>query len=254
MLSIRKKNRFSPFVKNIKKNKSNFNSSDLTIHDFHRVFKTFPELEQKYLNIMKLPITGKEAIDIPFDFVSYHQHTCLDLSPYGNEQISKSACIKPHATNIPTASDSIVAFMNQSINVMQHRIFYYGFKKNIELFKLSVNQPALFQIFYIIYNTIPSITPIIFSHMGRLSMHIIFETKTLHLPCDCINQILSVSHGYQILLDIKNDILVLTILYKDASLNNLKIDITVLQRKIEEMEIPNDINEKYERYKTFFVF
>ena len=91
--STRRLRRASSLLKKSKpynKEKTNLSLS-LSLKELHSVFKLFPEYELKFLNMMKLPITGKEPIKIPFDLSLHHQHTCLDLSPYANEQVSKSA-------------------------------------------------------------------------------------------------------------------------------------------------------------------
>lgn len=135
----------------------------MKLTELHDVFQKHPDLEQKYLKMMRLPITGKESIHLPFDFKSHRQHTCLDLSPYGNDQVSRSACTKCKETTIlPTASDSMVAYINQTSNVMRHRKFYFGFRKNMELIKMSANQPQLFQIYYIVQSCLQDIMPILY--------------------------------------------------------------------------------------------
>lgn len=144
----------------------------------------------------------------------------------------------------------MVAFMNQISNVMSNRLYYYGFRKNMDLIKLSAKQPAIFQIFFIVYATVQNITPIIFATGEKLHMYIVFETNALHLPCEVINQIMTVARGYNVALEILCDNLVLTVLCEDVHQNNIQIDVSMLQRKLEEMDIPNEINEKYERYKT----
>uniref|UniRef100_A0AAU7E1X7 Nuclear egress lamina protein n=1 Tax=Lemniscomys rat herpesvirus TaxID=3141920 RepID=A0AAU7E1X7_9VIRU len=200
--------------------------------------------------MMKLPITGKESICLPFNFNSHRQHTCLDLSPYGNEQVSKSACTTCRQnTTSPTASDSMVAFINQVSNVMKNRKFYYGFRKDMDLLKMSANQPQLFQIYYIVNASISDIIPILYSDKQKLHMQLVFENPDVHLPCDCIDQVLAVSReSYSVVLDIIRQHLVLTVTCLKTEITTVRIDVMILQRKVDEMEIPNDVNEQFERY------
>ncbi|AGT99231.1 nuclear egress lamina protein [Suid betaherpesvirus 2] len=234
-----------------KANNKPYRRSRLTSTDIYTVLRHFPDLEKKYLNIMKLPITGKESIELPFDFSSHHHHhACLDLSPYGNEQVSKSACNKCTAKVVPSASDALVAFMNQASTVMQNRKFYYGFRKNNELIKLSGQEPSVFQTYYILNSVIPDIVPIMFPKEDKLHMYIIFESKSIHLPSECINQILLATSGYNVSINIIQDYTVLILTCEHVQKTSIKFDYAVLQRKLEEMDIPDDINEKYEKYRN----
>ncbi|ANC96576.1 nuclear egress lamina protein [macacine betaherpesvirus 9] len=228
--------------------------SSLSLKELHTVFKLFPDYELKFLNMMKLPITGKEPIEIPFDLSKHHQYTCLDLSPYANEQVSKSACINCDLVSIPTASDAMVAYMNQISNVMQNRLYYYAFQKNVELIRMSTKQPALFQIFFIVSNISNNFLPIIFEAGHKLSMYIVFLTRNLHIPCECVNQIMTVSSGYSVHLDILHDSIVLHVICKTIEPNNIQIDVAVLQRKLEEMDIPDEISDKFEKMKNILPF
>lgn len=224
---------------------------NLTLHDLHTVFRQHPDLEQKYLNMMKMPITGKESIQLPFNFHSHRQHTCLDISPYGNEQVSKSACIACRENiHVPTASDSMVAFINQHTSIMRHRKFYYGFRKDTDLIKMSGNQPQLFQIYFIVEASVPDVVPLIYARNCMLHMYLIFERQDIHIPCDCINQTLAVARDhYAVSLDILHGYAVITVMCQRVTHAPLKIDVGILQRKVDELEIPNDINERFERYR-----
>ncbi|AEV80759.1 nuclear egress lamina protein [Aotine betaherpesvirus 1] len=225
----------------------------LTLHDLHDVFREYPELELKYLNMMRMAITGKESICLPFNFQSHRQHTCLDISPYGNEQVSRIACTNCNDTQVfPTASDAMVAFINQSSNVMKNRHFYYGFCKDAELLRMSTNQPTLFQIYHILHFSNHDIVPFMYERNGRVHMHVIFENQDVHIPCESVSQILSAAKGdYEITLDIVRGHVVISATCRVVSSNNsVKIDLGVLQRKIDEMDIPNDISELFERYKS----
>lgn len=227
---------------------------ELTLRDLHDVFRDHPELEHKYLSMMKMPITGKESICLPFNFDCYRQHTCLDLSPYGNDQVLKSACIacrddRPH----PSASDAMVAFINQTSSIMKNRRFYYGFKKDMDMIKMSATQPQLFQIYHIVHSALPETVPIMYSSHGLLHMHLVFEGQEVHIPCDCINQVLAVcKENYSIVLDIIKGHIVLTTTCVRPSVTTVRIDVAILQRKVDEMEIPNEVSEQFERYKTIF--
>lgn len=225
---------------------------ELTLHDFHDVFKDHPDLEQKYLNMMKMPITGKESIKLPFNFRSYRQHTCLDLSPYGNDQILKSACITCRDDRShPTASDAMVAFINQTSSIMKNRRFYYGFKKDMDLINMSATQPQLFQVYHIVHSALPNTVPVMYAQNGLLHMHLVFEEHEIHIPCDCINQVIAVcKDNYSVVLDIIKGHIVLAITCLRPALTTVRIDVAVLQRKVDEMEIPNDVSEQFERYKT----
>ncbi|AEV80914.1 nuclear egress lamina protein [Saimiriine betaherpesvirus 4] len=224
----------------------------LTLHDLHDVFREYPDLELKYLNMMKMAITGKESICLPFNFQSHRQHTCLDISPYGNEQVSRIACTNCNDSQVsPTASDAMVAFINQSSNVMKNRHFYYGFCKDAELLRMSTNQPTLFQIYYILHSSNHDIVPFMYARNGRVHMHVIFENQDVHIPCECISQILSATKGdYSITLDIVRGHVVISATCHAITAHSVKIDLGTLQRKIDEMDIPNDISELFERYKN----
>lgn len=227
----------------------------LTLTELHEVFREHPELEQKYLNMMKLPITGKEPIQLPFSFHGHRQHTCVDLSPYGNDQVCKSACMRCRDSKVayPTASDAMVAFINQASNIMRNRKFYYGFRKDMELLKRSANQPQLFQIYHIISAAVPEVTPLIFLENGHLCMFVVFEQQSVHVPCDCIDQILSVAKdGYSVALDILQGYIIMSVRCRRQICSTVKIDVALLQRKADELEIPNDVNEQFERYKALF--
>ncbi|QQL10032.1 Cy85 [Cynomolgus cytomegalovirus] len=223
----------------------------LTLHELHDIFQEHPDLEIKYLNMMKMAITGKESICLPFNFHSHRQHTCLDISPYGNEQISKIACTSCSENQVfPTASDAMVAFINQTSNIMKNRNFYYGFCKSSELLRMSTNQPAIFQIYYIIHASNHDIVPFMSTDRDRLHMHIIFENPDVHIPCECVSQmLLAARDDYHITLDIVKGHVVISVLCQTLTLSSVKIDVTVLQRKIDEMDIPNDVSESFERYK-----
>ncbi|CAA58417.1 U37 [Human betaherpesvirus 6A] len=226
----------------------------LKLHDLHTVFNLFPEYEQKFLAIIKLPITGKEPIDVPFSLSNHHQHTCLEFSPYANEQISKSACLHCESVSVPTSSDAMVAHLNQVNNVMQNRLYFYGFRKDMELIRMSAKQPTIFQIFYIVHNTINNIFPIMFERKQKLGMHIVFQSRTLHIPCECIKQIVAVSSGYNVYLDILQESVILTVLCETLDTNtNIHIDIGMLQKKLEEMDIPNEISDRLEKYKGHLI-
>ncbi|AFX83377.1 a53 [Rat cytomegalovirus ALL-03] len=222
----------------------------IKLSDLHAVFQSHPDLEQKYLKMMRLPITGKEAIQLPFEFKSHRQHTCLDLSPYGNDQVSRSACtICKDSTIIPTASDSMVAFINQTSNVMKHRKFYYGFRKNMELIKMSSNQPQLFQIYYVVQSCISDILPILHYENEKVHMQLIFEHENVHIPSRCIESILAIAKDlYKVSIDIAHQRLTLTATCLRTEIAPVKIDVLLLQRKVDEMDIPNETNEKFERY------
>ncbi|AAK57102.1 T53 [Tupaiid betaherpesvirus 1] len=226
----------------------------LSLPEMHAIFEEYPDLEQKYLSLMKMPITGKEAISLPFHFHS-HRHACLDLSPYSNEQISKSACRRclPDRCSSATASDAMVAFINQSSNIMKNRTFYYGFRKDLDLLRLSINQPQLFQFYYIVHAALPDVVPLIYPRQGIVHMHLVFEEPEVHIPCDCINQLLMVAKDtYALVLDIVQGRIVLSITCQRLVPSTVKIDLSILQRKVDEMDIPNDVNERFERYKTMF--
>lgn len=224
----------------------------MKLADLHAIFREHPDLEQKYLRIMRLPITGKESIRLPFDFRSHRQHTCLDLSPYGNDQVFRSACTAcKEGTNSPTASDSMMAFINQTSNVMRHRKFYFGFRKNLDLLKQSANHPQLFQIYYIVQACIPEITPFIYLEHDKLHMQLIFENETVHVPSQCIEQILLVARDlYRVSIDIAHQRLTLTATCVRQESTSVRIDVLVLQRKVDEMDIPNEVNEKFELYSV----
>nr|AAF91252.1 UL53 protein [Human betaherpesvirus 5] len=223
----------------------------LTLHDLHDIFREHPELELKYLNMMKMAITGKESICLPFNFHSHRQHTCLDISPYGNEQVSRIACTLCEDNRIlPTGFDAMVAFINQTSNIMKNRNFYYGFCKSSELLKLSTNQPPIFQIYYLLHAANHDIVPFMHAEDGRLDMHVIFENPDVHIPCDCITQMLTAAReDYSVTLNIVRDHVVISVLCHAVSASSVKIDVTILQRKIDEMDIPNDVSESFERYK-----
>ncbi|ACE95240.1 hypothetical protein MuHV1_gp058 [Murid betaherpesvirus 1] len=223
---------------------------NVKLSELHDVFQRHPDLEQKYLKIMKLPITGKESIRLPFDFKSHRQHTCLDLSPYGNDQVSRSACTTcKETTRLPTASDSMVAFINQTSNVMKHRKFYFGFRKNMELLKMAANQPQLFQIYYIVQSCVQEIVPLIYYDREMAHMQLIFEKETVHIPSQCIEQILTVAKdAYGVSLDIAHQRITLTARCLRLESSSLRIDVLMLQRKVDELEIPNETNEKFESY------
>ncbi|AAF99152.1 pR53 [rat cytomegalovirus strain Maastricht] len=224
--------------------------ANVKLADLHDVFREHPDLEQKYLKIMRLPITGKESIRLPFDFRSHRQHTCLDLSPYGNDQVFRSACTAcKEGTSSPTASDSMMAFINQTSNVVRHRKFYFGFRKNLDLLKQSANQPQLFQIYYIVQACIPEITPFLYLEHDKLHMQLIFENETVHVPSQCIEQILLVARDlYRVSIDIAHQHLTLTATCVRQESTSVRIDVLILQRKVDEMDIPNEVNEKFERY------
>lgn len=227
----------------------------MSLKDLHDIFRQHPELEQKYLNMMKMPVTGKESICLPFSFQSHRQHTCLDLSPYGNEQVCKSACTKccDGQNGSPSASDAMVAFINQPSNIMRNRRFYYGFRKDMDLLKMSANQPQLFQIYHIVDSSIPGIMPFMFAESGIVHMHIVFENQNIHIPCECINQLLAVAkETYSLVLDITRGYIVLTARCTRSTHATVNIDVAILQRKADELEIPNDVNEQFERYKAVF--
>ncbi|QQL09869.1 Ba85 [Baboon cytomegalovirus] len=223
----------------------------LTLHELHDIFKDHPDLELKYLNMMKMAITGKESICLPFNFQSHRQHTCLDISPYGNEQVSKIACTSCSENQVfPTASDAMVAFINQTSNIMKNRNFYYGFCKSSELLRMSTNQPPIFQIYYIIHAANHDIMPFMHAERERLHMHIIFENPDVHIPCECVAQMLSAARDdYHVTLDIIKGHVVISVVCHNLVANSVKIDVSVLQRKIDEMDIPNDVSESFERYK-----
>nr|WEG68785.1 nuclear egress lamina protein [Mastomys natalensis cytomegalovirus 1]WEG68921.1 nuclear egress lamina protein [Mastomys natalensis cytomegalovirus 1]WEG71149.1 nuclear egress lamina protein [Mastomys natalensis cytomegalovirus 1] len=244
----------TPFNKRHSKTKQapEFPYRNMKLSELHAVFQENPELEQKYLKMMKLPITGKESIRLPFNLRSHRQHTCLDFSPYGNDQVSRSACTTcKESTQFPTASDSMVAFINQTTNVMRHRRFYFGFRKNMELVKMSANQPQLFQIYYIVQSCIQDIFPILYYENEKLHMQLIFENEQIHIPSQCIEHILTVAKdSYNLSINIFHDRLSLTVMCQRLETTSVRIDVLVLQRKIDEMDIPNEINEKFERYFT----
>uniref|UniRef100_A0AAU7E169 Nuclear egress lamina protein n=1 Tax=Cardioderma bat herpesvirus TaxID=3141914 RepID=A0AAU7E169_9VIRU len=227
---------------------------ELTLRDMFQVFCENPDLEQKYLNMMKMPITGKECIRLPFDFNSHRQHTCLDLSPYGNEQVSKSACTTcRHDLRSPTASDALVAFINQPSNIMKNRRFYYGFRKDMSLIRMSANQPQLFQIYHIVHANLPDVVPLMHASEGTLHMHLVFEGQEVHIPCDCIGQVTSVARdNYSVILNILKGYIVLSVVCTRPSTSAVQIDVSILQRKVDEMEIPNEVNEQFELYKAVF--
>nr|WEG69749.1 nuclear egress lamina protein [Mastomys natalensis cytomegalovirus 3]WEG70029.1 nuclear egress lamina protein [Mastomys natalensis cytomegalovirus 3]WEG70169.1 nuclear egress lamina protein [Mastomys natalensis cytomegalovirus 3]WEG70729.1 nuclear egress lamina protein [Mastomys natalensis cytomegalovirus 3] len=225
---------------------------NMKLSDLHAVFQKHPDLEQKYLKMMKLPITGKESICLPFNFESHRQHTCLDLSPYGNDQVSRSACTTcKESTQLPTASDSMVAFINQTSNVMRHRKFYFGFRKNMELIKMSANQPQLFQIYYIVQSCIHEIVPLLYYEHEKVHMQLIFENESVHIPSQCIEQILTVAKdSYKVSIDIAHQRLTLTATCRRLEATSVRIDVLLLQRKVDELDIPNETNEKFESYSV----
>lgn len=228
---------------------------DLTLRDLHGVFAAYPELEQRYLTMMKMPITGKESIALPFDFGSHRQHTCLDLSPYANDQVSKSACtVCRDGAPAPSASDAMVAFIDQPLNIMKNRKFYYGFRKDLDMLKMSAAQPEIFQIYHIISAAVPDVVPLIFSKRGTLHMRIVFEHQYLHIPCNCINQCLLVAKDmYSLSLNIIQGHVVLEVnCHRLSQVTTVRIDVITLQRKVDEMEIPNDVSEQFEQYKLLF--
>ncbi|AGE11532.1 GP53 [Caviid betaherpesvirus 2] len=223
----------------------------LSLKQLHAVFREFPELEKKYLDIMKMPITGKEPISLPFDFHSHRQYTCLDLSPYGNDQISKSACVscRDNNTSLATASDAMVEFLNQPMNTMKHRKFYYAFRKDTETMKLSGSHPQLFQLYYLVNTTIPEMTPLILNKENMLHMYLIFDRTELHIPCDCIIQMLiAAKDNYSVSLDIIHDHVVIVVTCIRETQPTIKIDTLTLQRKIDELEVPPEITAKFEQY------
>ncbi|APZ76265.1 nuclear egress lamina protein [Murid herpesvirus 3] len=240
--------RYNPINKN-QETKTCFN---INTDELYEVFRKCPELEEKYLALMKLPITGREPIQIPFDLTTHHQHTCLDFSPYANEQISRSVCSKCEHLTFPTPSDSVVAFMNQSANFMHNRLYYYGFKKNTELVKLSTQQPTIFQIFHTVYATNTEIFPIMFSEKNMLHMYIIFESQNTHLSCECIKNIIAIAEDYSVSLDIIGENLVMSVICINIRKNLITIDAEILQRKFEELDIPPQVNEKYETHMKKF--
>lgn len=243
------KRKIAPYVRKLEQTPH----LNLKSEDIYDILRTDTDLESKYLNLMRLPITGKDRIEIPYDLSSHHQHNCLEFSMYANEQVFKSVCSKCENYTIPTASDAAVAFMTQVANIMQHRTYFYGFRKQLDLVKIAAKQPVIFQIFFILSRTIQEVFPIMYKTDDMLHMMVIFEKSDIHFPCDAIKQIIDASPGYNVVLDMINEHLVMNVRCKAAlESTTIQVDINILGRKFEELDVPDVVNEKHEKYKQRF--
>lgn len=200
---------------------------------------------------MRRPVTGKEPIDLPLELKRHRQHTCIDLSPYNNEQILASACTNCDLnTDYPTASDALVSFINQTNGFLQNRRFYYGFRKHLELLDLLPSQPQIFQIYWLLQNNFPDIKPIIACRDNRLRMYIFFTATHVHLPAACLQQVLAAAtDSHNVVVHITHGhIAISTCPNENLPLANVRIDIEQIRRRVQELEIPHDINEHYEQF------
>lgn len=257
----RASNRFSA-LKHIKSNPtSNLNLRRLnytkkqtyTLSDLHEIFSQYPELEAKYLSSMKLPITGKETFNLPFYFKDHRNNTCLDISNYGTQQISKNTCRQCISYKSPTSAEAVVAYIEQTNNVMKYQKFYYALQRERGLFRLCLQHPHLFQIYYIISHTILDSFPLIYTQNDLPHMYVILENNDIHIPCECISNIMNVAEHCQVSLNIHNDYLLLCIETMKHEVTSLQIDHEYLQHKIEEMDFCNTVKEKFEKYKEIFL-
>lgn len=114
---------------------------------------------------------------------------------------------------------------------------------------MSANQPHLFQIYYIVQSCIPDIVPLLFYENEKLNMQLIFEKEAVHIPSQCIEQILAVAkEAYEVTIDIAHQHLTLTATCLRTEMSSVRIDVVMLQRKVDELDIPNETNEKFESY------
>ncbi|AHC02782.1 docking/lamella protein U37 [Elephant endotheliotropic herpesvirus 5B] len=240
-------------LKSSRKSKGSSRIVPYSLQELHRLFTKHPELEDKYLNSITLPITGKETIYFPYDFINHRNNTCLDFSPYGNQQISKTTCTVCDKQKITTVSDSTVAFIEQSHNVMKFKSLYCSIQKNRGIFPLYIKFPHLFQIYFLIQDYIPESFPIIYAKNEIPHMCIVFEKPSLHLSCQCISTVIQVYEFCDLSLHMHRDHLtlhVMTLGFKQSSVN---VNAEILEHKIEEMDISDDTKECYDKYYSLLV-
>ncbi|QOE74424.1 docking protein [Elephant endotheliotropic herpesvirus 3A] len=226
------------------------------LKDLHRLFTKHPDLETKYLNSISLPITGKEQIYFPYEFTSHRNNTCLDFSPYGNQQISKTTCAACEAPRqYTTVSDSLVAYLEQGHHVMKYRTLYCSLQKDRRLFPIYTRFPHVFQIWYLIQCEIPENFPIVYLEPDNVTPHlcIIFEKPSLHISCHVISQILQVCEFCEIALHMHRDHLALHVRTFGYKASSATVNAEVLQHKIDEMDISDDVKECYSKFYALLV-
>lgn len=219
------------------------------LKDMYALFLMSPELEAKYLNSMKLPITGKQIVSLPFHFKDHRNNTCLDISPYGNQQISKNTCTVCASFKTPTAAESVVGYIEQIQNSMKYRLFYFSMHRDKLLFTLCMQRSHLFQIYYILSGLPTDLFPILYVHDNKPHMFVFFECETFHIPCDCISNLFAVSDACELSLDIYGNYMALSVTTVKPEKSSIQIDYETLYHKIEEMDMAN-IKEKFEAFST----